>query len=76
MHFKCKRGSFVSFTYLGLAVYRKIVQSSNLAHLWSDIEAIKLVLLCICVPVCTSVIVWKRICTFVKLQYILEIFII
>ena len=41
VHLGCKRGSFVLFTYIGLALGRRIGQSSNLAYLEIDVGTIE-----------------------------------
>ena len=61
--------SLVTFTYIGLALNRRMVKSSNLASLKRNV----VMYLCVCPYVSNCM---KRICTFVKLQCILDIFII
>ena len=64
---------FVLLSYIGLALDRTMVQSSNLVHLESDVGAIEWVWFCICMSVHLSVRAWRESCTFMKLQCILII---
>ena len=41
MHLGVQKGTFVLLSYMGLGLDRRMVQSSNLVHLESDVGAIK-----------------------------------
>ena len=66
-------GCFVLLSYIGPALGRTIVQSSNLVHLESDVGAIEWVWFCICMSACLSLRECRESCTFMKLQCILII---
>ena len=73
IHFRTNRLVFFLLSYIGPALDRTRVQSSNLVCLESGVEAMEWMWFSICMSVHLSLREWRESCTFMKLQCILII---